>query len=464
MRLLVSSLEEARVHKAFFLLALVCVTAFAGDENPCFDLVREWPAAKGRLTDSVKDREEAERLYCYWKLNLPHTFLNAYVAALSRKHGPKATLWTALENEVGPSLEGFLEKNGVIFTPEQERIIRSLPVSPAYNRLKAWTSFRKGIPAKEAMELLPKGHPWKAALSKTVTLALARKGKNREAIALIKAEMDAAAAVPFRKEVASVYALELARFLYQTGDIDEAEKWYDLVPIGTDEYVPARQELAWIWLRKGDAERLRGTIESLSTPVFDNKMDPELYAVRAVSNLKLCHYEKAQKDFEAFMTANRRWVRAMESAPEAAEPVRPPDVDWYVRLVDRAVASAEVEAEKLSDWKGGPWKKAAAGLSSEQRRLARVRASEYRRQWKNASASLREAIIKMRFVKVELMRQLDEVKMPSVETAVARENQERAVARLDEHVKDSDLVFPYDGVVWPDELFRLRSDASNRCL
>jgi len=452
------------VLKAFLLFALLASAAFGRDENPCLRLLKAWPAEKARIDDSVKDREEAERLYCYWKLNLPHTFVNKYLSALSRKHGPKATLWAALEGEIGPSVEGILEKNGIVFTADQERVIRSLPASPINNRLKAWASLRKGLAAKEAMALLPKGHRWKAPLSKTVILALARKGKNRDAMALIRSEMDAAAAEPFRKEVASVYALELARFLYQAGDIDEAEKWYDLVPIGTDEYVPAREELVWIWLRKGDVENLRGTLETLSMPVFDNEMDTELFAVRAVSNLKLCHYEKAQKDFEAFLTANRRWVRAMETAPKAAEPVRPPVVDWYGRLVDRSLATLDREAEDLSDWKGGPWKKASAALVLERKRLAGVRSAEYRRQWKNAAAGLRESIIKMRFVKVELMRQLEEAKVVAGESEASKANQERAVALLDENLKGSDLVFPYDGVVWPDEMFRLRSDASNRCL
>src|SRR5699024_6961811 len=101
------------------------------------------------------------------------------------------------------------------------------------------------------------------------------------------------------KALASHY-LQVARLLYQAGALDAAESFYTRIPNGTPQYLEAREELTWVWLRKGDVAKLRGELVTLGSRVFDDQFQPEVHLVRAISNLKLCYYDEVEQDFRVF--------------------------------------------------------------------------------------------------------------------------------------------------------------------
>ncbi len=401
----------------------------------------------------------SERLACLWNKQLAQTFVDEWLVSLKKKSGQG----TALEAEIEKGIDALLEENGVLFTPAQEEIVSALPKTPLYGHLKAWTSFRRGLAAKESLDALPKLHPWRGRLARSVSLAMARNGMVRAAISLVGTEVEAAAASgkKVQAETLSENTLQLARLYYQYGDLDEAEKWYELVPVSTNSYLKAQEELLWVWLRKGNSERLRGTLASLTLPFFEDKLAPEIYVVRAISNLKLCHYEDSKKDFDAFVRVNEKWAKPMEEAPRLAAPPRPPELDWYTAMVERGLERREREVAAV---KALGWTESAQALAANQAWLKGVLVKEYRRQWRNANAELREAIVKMRFVKVELHQEILRKHQVAEDTEFKRAAQKNVQASLSRDLQDKDLVFPYDGSVWPDELFRLRSNAFNGCL
>ena len=95
-------------------------------------------------------------------------------------------------------------------------------------------------------------------------------------------------------------------------------------------------------------------------------------------------------------------------------------------------------------------------------------AAEYRRQWRNREHALSEAIRKMQFVKVELLSQLryfSKLHRSPSEPVASNDAKEKERAKTDLNLaSDGDRSFPFDGVVWPDELFKLRSVAMGQCL
>ncbi len=77
-------------------------------------------------------------------------------------------------------------------------------------------------------------------------------------------------------------------------------------------------------------------------------------------------------------------------------------------------------------------------------------------------ATLKEAIRKMQFVKIELMTQVRS--LSSEATPVNLPPQPQRLSAAAELKEKGDQTFPFDGVGWADELFHLRSTAQARCL
>jgi tetratricopeptide (TPR) repeat protein len=317
---------------------------------------------------------------------------------------------------------------------------------------------------------LPPGHPWRRELVRRAAYQLARRGDLRGAASLLEQEL-----VTSRTDSGSL-ALELARVRYAQGSLDEAERWYAKVPRDSSGYLSAQEELLWVRLRQGNTARVRGALESLSLSLFDDRLAPEVYAVRAISNLKLCYYGEAEKDFRSFLERNRQWAQKIQSATVAAVPPAPPEPDWYSHLLERAVSARAKERERIKSLiqdsitaslpavgRQKHWRDAAERVEIALLRLHKAQDGEYRRQWKNAGVAVREAIRKMRFVKLELMSQLHQGLSPQPDSARAEEGRRKALASIQEE-SSSRLSYPFDGVVWPDELFKLRSTASNQCL
>jgi hypothetical protein len=87
-------------------------------------------------------------------------------------------------------------------------------------------------------------------------------------------------------------------------------------------------------------------------------------------------------------------------------------------------------------------------------------ADEFRRQWKSDRATIQEAIRKMQFVKVEWLSQVSQLE--GLEKKVAQKSDSNQQPQNNPSIK-AELSFPYDGVVWPDEVFKLRAVTNGQC-
>jgi tetratricopeptide (TPR) repeat protein len=445
-----------------------------------------WTAIQKSLPGSFESTARAAYLYCLWKVGVPQTFFDEWVDALSRKSFSDSPLSLALDQTIQPGFEKWLSDSAIGVSQEQQQTLGKLDLSRGshFATLRAWSVLRKGDLAAGALELLPADHFLKIPLANTVALSLARKGDLRGAGAVLKKHSEPA--IEFRKDVKGLsdHYLEIARLLYQAGSLEGAADFYQRIPDKARDYLKAREELAWVWLRLGDTAKLRGELQTLRNGVFKDRFAPDVFVVRAISNLKLCFYGEVEKELNAFVDSNRTWASRIETALRSEDPTND-EPDFFSELAARAVVSRKNEAELLAALATqsitatlpavGPqqhWEKARVRALIALESAKKQSAEETRRNWKNRKAILAEAIRKMQFIKVELFSQVrslakqDNSTPSGAVSALERDTGNRLKADTLAALKktaEGEMVFPFDGVIWPDELFKLSSVAQSKC-
>src|SRR5262249_30798783 len=143
-----------------------------------------------------------------------------------------------------------------------------------YATLRAWVALRKGATGEEVLDLLPNDHLLKRPLAQTLVLAKIRSRDLPGAAALLKRHIEPGIESAHSPELLAQHYVEVARLLYQAGYLDEAERYYARIPSGASSYLEARQEMTWIWLRKGDQSHLRGELKTLGHEIFAQRFSP----------------------------------------------------------------------------------------------------------------------------------------------------------------------------------------------
>lgn len=441
-----------------------------------------WSAIQKQLPASFETSAHVAYLYLLWKMNVPQTFFHEWMAQLSRPSYQKSKSALGLEQTITPGFDAFLVDNAIQPDSSVADTISKVDESrgPLFTTLRAWLALRQGKSGLALLEKLPTDNRLKIPLSRTVALALAREKDLKTAGVVLKKHMEPAIEASHSKDALANHYMEVGRLLYQAGALDAAEAFYEKVPNGSPDYLSAREELTWVRLLKGENHKLRGDLESLATALFKDKFAPDVFVVRAISNLKLCYYDEAENDLKAFVELNGRWAKEINAALKTEDPPAAGVHDYFAEQAELALNKRNEEAARLKTLGDesigatlpavGPqshWQKAHTQMLVDVESAKKVRAHEYRRQWKNRQLVLKEAIRKMQFVKVELLSQirlLSKGAAPTVSDKAPAARNEQVAAALKADDAKSDMTFPFDGVMWPDELFHLRSVAQSRCL
>jgi len=434
-----------------------------------------WGSIAKQLSGPFEPTAKAAYLYSLWRLDLPRTFLTNWIAFTRRPDTKSHRSAFALEQTIETTFDHLLSENAIQLSPDEIKWIEGLSVAQGkiYQSLRAWISPRNPVRATAVIAQMSPEHPLKARLAKTIAYDYAKRGDLASSAKVLKEHLEPILSRSGTEaEELSQYHLEIARLLYQAGSLDGAEQFYLKIRRGAKSFLTAREELTWVWLRKGDLEKLRGEIASLQMEIYKDRFAPEIALVRAVSNLKMCYFAEVQNDINVFVEQNKVWAKRIEGALNASDPTQPDELDEYSKLAKLSVEKLEAEKQRvalLADKSAsavlpavGPqqaWVDAGRQLSSAIEQASKFRAAEYRRQWKSLQSSLREAIHKMQFVKVEYMSQLQQFSKQSA-SAAPRE----ASLKPSAEVNDAEMNFPFDGVVWVDELFKLRAAAEAQCL
>lgn len=432
----------------------------------------QWSMVKEKLSDSFAPAAKGAYLYSLWKMNLPQTFVNEWLNSFSSSSFASSHASRALEESLNENFDQWILTHTPSLRPEVLSILANIPVerSPMFQTLKGWVAMRKGTSSRATLTKLPEDHRLRPLIAQSVALQYAKENNLVEAGRVLR---DYGTPNGEGKEKAEAYArynLQLARILYQAGALPQAEEFYEKIPAGSQAYIDARDELTWTWLRQRKFEKLRGTATTLSSKIFDERFSPETYVVMAISNLKMCFYNKTASTLKEFIDVHEKWAKSIDSALKSSDPVKPGRSDFFVTLAEASLKAREQEAKALEAVAArsikaalpavgvqAHWTHAMKLVSHDVEEAKKQKASEYHRVWSNQQAQLKEAIRKMRFVKVELMTQMQ--RYAQIEKFAAED--QTKTAKLSDVDKQ---IYPFDGVLWPDELFALESLAETKCL
>ncbi|MCY4523279.1 MAG: hypothetical protein OXB84_00930 [Halobacteriovoraceae bacterium] len=419
------------------------------------------------------------RLYLMWRLDLAQTFASLFISEVSNRNLKSSKLMLALDRVVGEKAPQWFLKNAPLFTKEQERKILRMDASKNnfLSTAKFWVMLRAGKKAIPYLPTMPAEHPFKIPLVRTAVLDLARQNELGRAGSIMKREMEPAIHKKNDPRPLAQYYLTLGRLLYQAGALDAAEEFYRKVPNSFPEFLNARTELLWVLLRKGDVADLRGELTSLGSGLFAKRFFPEIYLVRSISNLKLCQYDLVAKDFNNFIENNRNFAQKIKKGLENKTPPASSDSDFFIDLAKISLEKKEAEASLITSLGKesinatlpavgvqAHWEKAKKNLLVVYEEAKKRLSGEYHRYWKNQERILSEAIRKMKFVKVETMTQMYAIARDNDLYDKSKGDQVSTVQASRKNLAKDRLSFPFDGVLWPDELFKMQSAAKNYCL
>lgn len=221
------------------------------------------------------------------------------------------------------------------------------------------------------------------------------------------------------KKIVAQEMLNDARIEYSKKAYANAVRIYMSIPKGTQEYINSREELGWAYLQTGDWSSLRGLLAHLNTPTIpiENRLEGRVLA--SISALHSCDFASVKKNIADFQSDLRPFAESIDKQLQNLKNTKSP------------------QAVVLQ----------------------------------NKKTLVLEAITKMRFVKIELLSQLQRLERYKTKSDVlAKTNQ---VASSDERTnlfaietaenEKSKMVFRADGDYWPDELFNLKSLSKSDC-
>lgn len=420
-------------------------------------LERKYRAASRSETavpDSFRQAATSARLYTLSKLGLSQTLFDEWVVASSDAAFRSSRAGAELNAHLANGFDRFLVDEAIQVSDSSKTQVEALAVSaiPQAKSLRALLALRQGEKALPALTSIEPANAFAIPLARTVALDQVRKGNLKGAAQTLKKHMEPALEAKGDPTLLASHYLLVARLLYQAGALEASRGFYEKVPNAAPQFLQARAELGWTLLKLKDEKSLRGELKTLSSPLFGGKFAPDVQVLQAISDIELCYYSRIPGVLASFQSEYLPHGRAIDQALRSAKTPRPASVDEFALQAERAVAKRRAElklARKTS-------RNAVPALKSSLADAKSAVRKEYRRQWKNQELQLSEAIRKMRFVKIEYMTRVRELVANAAPKAVS-------VAASFEKKPDQ-MIFPFDGVMWPDELFKLQSLAQNQCL
>ena len=95
--------------------------------------------------------------------------------------------------------------------------------------------------------------------------------------------------------------LSLARIFYSTAQYELALKYYDKIPVESQEWLAALLESAWAFFQLDNFEKALGNLHTLESPYFASEYYPETHVLRAVIYFTTCNYDEVRKTVDRFL-------------------------------------------------------------------------------------------------------------------------------------------------------------------
>jgi hypothetical protein len=282
--------------------------------------------------------------------------------------------------------------------------------------------------------------------------------------------------------------LQLARLAYARGDDRRAEIMYSRVGRGSPEWLDALFEASWTYFRRGEDERVLGNLLTLQAPFFHGREFPEAYVLQALVLYENCRYQDARRalgrlesTFRPKHDAITAALGAVEALPQPFDALGPERARAAAGLnaagkaeLERVAVSADLQALRAAVLRLG------AELDSFDRRGDTIRGSAFARavvpqvravrlqMLTQAGDRLRARLAADRAELRELLGQSLRLsyEISGREKDQAAQETARAKARSDKpaDIDDDEVMWPFQGEYWRDELGSYRFTLGTRCV
>ena len=149
---------------------------------------------------------------------------------------------------------------------------------------------------KELLSRTQEKHPRRGLIEWKLFSALVLQGKSQDAAKLLKRLM-----VQNPSSVdKDIMLISAARVLFQNNYLSPALHYYAKVPKKSEYWIMAQEEMATSYLRKGEPQNSLALLMTLVHPHFAPLLNPEVYLLKALSELKICHYTLLQETLDQF--------------------------------------------------------------------------------------------------------------------------------------------------------------------
>jgi tetratricopeptide (TPR) repeat protein len=408
---------------------------------------------------SHKEFINATKVYVLYRLGHAQSAVNLWIDLSKRPGFLDSQLAVALDQVVGQDASNWLIKKGIVLTKRQKLHLQKLG---DYNlqfhySLQGLAFLRAGDQGLKIIPFLEKKDPLRLELAKSLILFYARKGELSSAAKVLKGVFEPVLIESNDTEDISEYYLMLGRLLYQAKAFDAAWEYYQLIPDESRHYMTAQVESMWISIREQDFGRIKGHAKTLELDIFQKEFLPERHLVTAMAHLKTCQFEKVNHSFQYFLRENKRHARDITKQLGSDAPIVLDKKNFYMRGIQVAQKRLPLEFGKLKGYKGYQLGK----LQDQIELVKKQRKQEARRQWRNRELILEQAIQRMRFVKVEYLSSMRRLKD---KLARLQKNSDQVSTKSSSLKQPGNIVFPFDGMFFSDELFHVTSAVTNLCL
>ena len=301
-----------------------------------------------------------------------------------------------------------------------------------------------------------------------------------DAVARIRVEGDEAGA---RHERA---VLQLARLAYAKGDDSRAQAYYAKVSRAAPEWLDALFESSWSHFRNGDDDKALGNLLTLHAPFFQGRYYPESYVLKALVLYENCRYLEARRTLREFESRYRPLHDGLASALE-----RMPTAQAAVESVSRGGLAAFPEASRDEVARVISSPELTTGLVQVSQMAQELDSIDHRPQTFQRTALAQAAVPRLREARLDLLQsvgdrlrsrllmergelrellgqglRLDfEIAGREKELAQAPEDASAPVAqrKTPPTVDEDELLWPFEGEYWRDELGSYRFQLGEKC-
>ena len=291
-----------------------------------------------------------------------------------------------------------------------------------------------------------------------------------------------------------------ARLLYERGYLDAAIEYYKKIGKDSEYWFASREEMAWTYMRKGLPQDTLAIAKTQMISEFAPHTGPEMIFLKSLAHLKLCDYKDAAQALylykarfhpraknlirvrdqgltpatEKLVSALKKGrVKLLKLGSQANEIPRYLSRDEYLMDLVQSYAALEGEAKVAGDLyarslSGGT---AEVGFQafledfkhSVERRLQTAKSATYnliKSRAKQELAEINSILQKMHIVEAELIQQTSMTqRVGQASTKSKSSPREGTIKKAGKY----DMVFPFEGEKWFDELSNYKIDINKAC-